>query len=156
MAKSPYEVLGVRQGASPDEIKTAYRKLVKQYHPDSYKGHPLEQLAKEKMQEVNEAYESVTSPNSQYNRNGGAYGANGQGGSYGTNGANGQGQNQGGQGGAYNTQGGQGYNPWGSNQNPNNRGPYYGGPTGPGLCDTLSCLCCGDTCCECMGGDLCT
>ena len=31
---NPYEVLGVRQGASEDEIKAAYRELVKKYHPD--------------------------------------------------------------------------------------------------------------------------
>ena len=31
---NPYEVLGLKQGASQDEIKSAYRKLIKQYHPD--------------------------------------------------------------------------------------------------------------------------
>jgi curved DNA-binding protein CbpA len=45
MSKNPYDVLGVRQGASQDEIKKAYRKLVKQYHPDNYRDHPLESLA---------------------------------------------------------------------------------------------------------------
>ena len=60
--KDPYEVLGVRRGASEDEIKKAYRDLVKQYHPDRYKGNPLENLAEEKMQEINEAYSTLTDP----------------------------------------------------------------------------------------------
>ena len=63
MAKSPYEVLGVKPGATQEEIKKAYRELVKKYHPDNYKDHPLENFAKEKMQEINEAYDRLTNPN---------------------------------------------------------------------------------------------
>lgn len=55
--RNPYEVLGVKQGASPDEIKKAYRELVKKYHPDQYRDNPLSTLAEEKLKEINEAYD---------------------------------------------------------------------------------------------------
>jgi molecular chaperone DnaJ len=55
--KNPYEVLGIREGASEDEIKKAYRELVKKYHPDQYQDNPLAKLAEEKLREVNEAYD---------------------------------------------------------------------------------------------------
>lgn len=54
---NPYEVLGIRKGASKEEIKAAYRELVKKYHPDKYQGNPLYRLAEEKLREINEAYE---------------------------------------------------------------------------------------------------
>ena len=44
-----YEVLGVSKGVSDDELKKAYRKLAKQYHPD-------DKTAEAKFKEVNEAY----------------------------------------------------------------------------------------------------
>jgi molecular chaperone DnaJ len=59
MAKNPYEVLGLKPGASEDEIKAAYRELVKKYHPDRYQNNPLSDLAEEKMREINEAYETL-------------------------------------------------------------------------------------------------
>src|SRR3712207_9252295 len=55
--RDPYEVLQVRQGASRDEIKSAYKKLAKQFHPDQYGDNPLKDLAEQKMMEINEAYE---------------------------------------------------------------------------------------------------
>lgn len=57
--KDPYSVLGVSPQASEEEIKTAYRELVKKYHPDNYNGNPLEDLAKEKMAEINAAYDEI-------------------------------------------------------------------------------------------------
>lgn len=56
---NPYEVLGVRQNASDEEVKAAYKELVKKYHPDKYQNNPLADLAEEKLQEVNEAYEMI-------------------------------------------------------------------------------------------------
>lgn len=49
-----YEILGVDKQASQDEIKKAYRKLAKKYHPDA---HPGDKAAEEKFKEANEAYE---------------------------------------------------------------------------------------------------
>lgn len=59
MAKNPYEVLGINENATEEEIKTAYRKLVKKYHPDQYQNNPLGDLAQEKLREVNEAYDAI-------------------------------------------------------------------------------------------------
>ena len=57
--KDPYEVLGVSRNATDDEIKDAYRQLARKYHPDNYGDNPLSDLAKEKMQEINEAYDTI-------------------------------------------------------------------------------------------------
>ena len=56
---NPYEVLGVREGASKEDIKKAYREQAKKYHPDQYGDNPLKDLAEDKMQELNEAYDSL-------------------------------------------------------------------------------------------------
>ena len=79
-----YEVLGIAKGASEDEIKKAYRKQAKKYHPDL---HPGDKEAEEKFKEVNEAYEILSDANkrARYDQFGHAgvdpnYGAGGQGG----------------------------------------------------------------------------
>ena len=55
--KNYYEILGVDKNASEEEIKAAYKKLVKQYHPDL---HPGDETAAEKFKEINEANEVLT------------------------------------------------------------------------------------------------
>lgn len=56
---NPYEILGVSENASDEEIKKAYRKLAKQYHPDNYTDNPLKELADEKMKQINDAYDTI-------------------------------------------------------------------------------------------------
>lgn len=58
--KNPYEVLEINEGASQEEIKVAYKKLVKKYHPDQYVNNPLSDLAEEKIKDINEAYDCLT------------------------------------------------------------------------------------------------
>jgi tetratricopeptide (TPR) repeat protein len=55
----PYKVLGVSPNASDQQIKDAYRELARKYHPDNFVDNPLSDLAGEKMQEINEAYDQI-------------------------------------------------------------------------------------------------
>ena len=59
MMDDPYKVLGVEPGASDEEIKKAYRRLAKKYHPDL---NPGDEVAARKMKEVNAAYERIKNP----------------------------------------------------------------------------------------------
>ncbi len=59
MIQDPYKVLGVSPDASDEEIKQAYRRLAKKYHPDL---NPGDKVAAQKMQEVNAAYEQIKNP----------------------------------------------------------------------------------------------
>lgn len=55
----PYQVLGIQPSATDEEVKAAYRELAKKYHPDNYANNPLSELAQQKMQEINEAYDAI-------------------------------------------------------------------------------------------------
>lgn len=56
-----YEILGLEPGATPEQIKSAYRKLSMQYHPDkvAHLGEEFRRVAEEKMKELNEAYQHL-------------------------------------------------------------------------------------------------
>lgn len=84
--KDPYSILGVSKNASDEEVKAAYKALVRKYHPDNYADdNPLKDLANEKMQEINEAYDEImrmrenasNSSSSSSGSNSGSYGSAG-------------------------------------------------------------------------------
>lgn len=60
MEQNPYKVLGVSETATDEEVKKAYRDLVRKYHPDKYVDNPLADVASEKMKEINAAYDQIT------------------------------------------------------------------------------------------------
>lgn len=55
----PYEVLGVKRGASDEEIKKAYRALSRKYHPDANVNNPNKAQAEEKFKQVQAAYDQI-------------------------------------------------------------------------------------------------
>ena len=74
MIDDPYKVLGVSPDASDDEIKRAYRRLAKKYHPDL---NPGDTEAARKMQEINAAYEQIKNPEKASSGPQGGYGGYG-------------------------------------------------------------------------------
>ena len=68
ISKDPYKILGVSPTASDAEIKSAYKELVKKYHPDQYQDNPLADVAEEKRSEINAAYDQIMT-----SRRGGGY-----------------------------------------------------------------------------------
>ena len=57
--RDPYAVLGISPQATDAEVKAAYHEMARKYHPDNYTDNPLSDLAQEKMQEINEAYDTI-------------------------------------------------------------------------------------------------
>ena len=78
MIDDPYKIFGVSPDASDEDIKRAYRRLAKKYHPDL---NPGDQEAARKMQEVNAAYEQIKNPEKAQRGPTGSYG-NAYGGGY--------------------------------------------------------------------------
>ena len=74
MIEDPYKVLGISPDASDEDIKRAYRRLAKKYHPDL---NPGDQEAARRMQEVNAAYEQIKNPEKAAQQNQNPYGSYG-------------------------------------------------------------------------------
>ena len=76
----PYQILGVPEPDTDEEIKKAYRDLARKYHPDNYHDNPLADLAQEKMKDINAAYEQITRERSGRGSGNSSYGSYGSGG----------------------------------------------------------------------------
>ncbi len=79
MVQDPYKVLGVAPDASDEEVKKAYRDLIKKYHPDL---HPGDAEAAKKMNDINAAYDQIKSGNNPGAASYGSQGYGGQAGAY--------------------------------------------------------------------------
>jgi molecular chaperone DnaJ len=101
--RNPYEVLGVSPGATDEEIKKAYRRLSRLYHPDANVNNPHPEIAEEKFKEVQQAYTQIMKEKQQgytggyQNGSSQSWGGSGYGyGGYGSHTYTNQGYNQGG------------------------------------------------------------
>lgn len=86
MMTDPYQVLGISRDASEDEIKKAYRKLSRIYHPDANVNNPNKDAAEEKFKEIQQAYQQIMKEKEQgasYSYGGSYKSAGGFGGTYG-------------------------------------------------------------------------
>ena len=54
----PYQILGIAPGASEEEVRAAYRRLAQTYNPDNYEAGPLQDQAREKMQQIDAAFDT--------------------------------------------------------------------------------------------------
>ncbi len=83
--RDPYEVLGISRDADADEIKKAYRKLSRKYHPDANVNNPNKDEAEEKFKEIQQAYKQVMyeKEHGTSSYSGSGYGSYGAGGGYG-------------------------------------------------------------------------
>ena len=79
---NPYDVLGIRPGATDEEIKKAYRALSRKYHPDANINNPNREQAEERFKEIQQAYNQIMQEKQQQSSFGG-YGSSRYGSSYG-------------------------------------------------------------------------
>jgi molecular chaperone DnaJ len=77
MTMDPYKILEINKNATDEEIKIAYKRLAKKYHPDRYDDNPLKELAEEKLREINTAYDMLSKKNAN-NSDGTHYSASGR------------------------------------------------------------------------------
>lgn len=97
--RDPYEVLGLKRGASEEEVKKAYRRLSRKYHPDANINNPNKDEAEEKFKEIQQAYKSIVSGEADRASYGGtASGSGGYGNPYGSTGGGSYGDPSGGYG----------------------------------------------------------
>lgn len=144
--KNPYQVLGVAMNADKAEIKAAYRRLASKYQVSNYQDNPLADLAQEKLDEINEAYDELMGANN-YSKTANEKSSYQAEDNYRSNNRQQFNQQQ------YQAADPCTGRPYQQQDYGYNMNRAYGQRS---CCTDLSLLCCLDSCCECMGGDLCT
>ena len=79
----PYKVLGIDRNATDDEVKTAYRKLSRKYHPDANVNNPNKDKAEEMFKLVQQAYDQIMNERKHGGYTSGGFGSNGTYGGFG-------------------------------------------------------------------------